>query len=289
MNGKAVKTDNVMRACLRNALAGSADDAEVLARFLAVLRARKWIRKGGSFIPSFCGAPIMKTCLYVILFLVACGTAAAAEGVFQINQTCAKVGCFAGDSAGFPVTITQAGSYRLTGNLDLTSAADPAIAEGITIGTAASFDSLGNVTLDLGGFSIKGAITCTGLPVTNCSTAAAPDGWGVRSYWSGATIRDGFVIGMSQGVICDRGCLIEDIHASSNAADGIHTSNALSVIDRCFAARNGRYGFWSSGNIRNSVAHENKIHGIFVQNGSAQGNSAMLNGGHGMVLGPTSA
>lgn len=42
--------------------------------------------------------------------------AVAADGELEINQACAgsSVGCFPGDSAGFPVSITQPGSYRFT-------------------------------------------------------------------------------------------------------------------------------------------------------------------------------
>ncbi len=39
------------------------------------------------------------------------GPAHAVDGVLEINQACAvNAGCFAGDTAGFPVTITGAGS-----------------------------------------------------------------------------------------------------------------------------------------------------------------------------------
>jgi hypothetical protein len=46
----------------------------------------------------------------------------AADGVIEINQSCVAGGCFAGDTAGFPVTISQPGSYRLTSNLSPTTA-----------------------------------------------------------------------------------------------------------------------------------------------------------------------
>src|SRR5262245_32443399 len=46
------------------------------------------------------------------------GSALAVDGVLEINQTCAtQTGCFPGDTAGFPVTISVPGSYRLTGSL----------------------------------------------------------------------------------------------------------------------------------------------------------------------------
>ena len=73
------------------------------------------------------------------------GPANAVDGVLEINQTCAvNTGCFAGDTAGFPVTISASGSYRLTGNLDLVGTAVPVIQ--ITAD---------RVTLDLNGFMVS--------------------------------------------------------------------------------------------------------------------------------------
>jgi hypothetical protein len=83
------------------------------------------------------------------------GFASAGDGVLEINQSCALVGCFAGDTAGFPVTIAASGSYRLTSNLETTS-------NGVTV-------SGEGVQLDLGGFTVDGAGRCTGTPVTSCA------------------------------------------------------------------------------------------------------------------------
>ena len=53
-----------------------------------------------------------------LLSLALATSAIASDGVLEINQTCAgQTGCFAGDAAGFPVTISASGSYRLTSNL----------------------------------------------------------------------------------------------------------------------------------------------------------------------------
>ena len=56
--------------------------------------------------------------LLPIALLAAAYAASASEGALEINQTCAlQTGCFAGDTPGLPVTLTQPGSYRLTSNL----------------------------------------------------------------------------------------------------------------------------------------------------------------------------
>ncbi len=56
--------------------------------------------------------------LFSLTLILALATSAfATDGVLEINQTCAvQTGCFAGDTAGFPVEIDVAGSYRLTSN-----------------------------------------------------------------------------------------------------------------------------------------------------------------------------
>ena len=63
----------------------------------------------------------------------------AVDGVLEINHACAvNTGCFPGDTAGYPVSITTAGSYRLTSSL-----------QG-RVGVSAE-----RVTLDLNGFTIS--------------------------------------------------------------------------------------------------------------------------------------
>ena len=61
--------------------------------------------------------------LGMTLVLGAALRAAASDGAREINQTAALAGAVTpGDTAGFPVTISQAGSYLLTGNLVVPSA-----------------------------------------------------------------------------------------------------------------------------------------------------------------------
>jgi hypothetical protein len=68
-----------------------------------------------------------------LAFLLAAAVASralASDGVLEINHSCATAagGCFPGDTAGYPVQITQPGSYRLTSNL-----AVPASTNGIEV------------------------------------------------------------------------------------------------------------------------------------------------------------
>ena len=66
-------------------------------------------------------------CLFVLLLT---GPALAADGVDEINQTSALAGGITpGDAAGFPITLTEPGSYVLTSNLSV-----PAGTSGIDVG-----------------------------------------------------------------------------------------------------------------------------------------------------------
>src|SRR3954463_6871090 len=88
------------------------------------------------------------------------GSVYAADGVVLIDQDRAMAGDITnGDAPGFPVTISQPGSYRLSGNLTL-SAPDVT-----PIQTTAD-----GVTLDLAGFSIIGPSLCSG-PAATCPAA----------------------------------------------------------------------------------------------------------------------
>jgi hypothetical protein len=114
--------------------------------------------------------------------------AVAVDGVIEINQACATgPGCFSGDPAGFPVTINQTGSYRLTGNLTV-----PANMTAISI-------NVPHVTLDLGGFEVKGPNSCSGTPVASCSTTDGNAGILSNNY--GTVVRNGNVIGMGGSCI----------------------------------------------------------------------------------------
>jgi hypothetical protein len=53
----------------------------------------------------------MRLLLTLLLLLALVPPALAVDGVLEINQTCAEqTGCFTGDAAGFPVTISASGA-----------------------------------------------------------------------------------------------------------------------------------------------------------------------------------
>src|SRR5580693_4484830 len=80
----------------------------------------------------------MRKTIFVILAMAMVPFCAlAVDGVVLINQSTVMA------AGGFPYTISQPGSYRLSGNLALTTV------------SAAIVITASNVTLDLNGFSIS--------------------------------------------------------------------------------------------------------------------------------------
>jgi hypothetical protein len=78
----------------------------------------------------------------------------AVDGVVLIDQNHAIAGNVTpSDAPGFPVTLSQPGSYRLSGNLT--------VPDGNTTAIQITSD---HVSLDMNGFSIIGPIACTSSP-----------------------------------------------------------------------------------------------------------------------------
>jgi len=87
---------------------------------------------------------------FMLTLLLALGSAPAlaVAGVLEINHTCAvQTGRFAPNAGGFPLLITNPGSYRLTSNLTLP--------DENTIGILVNAD---DVTIDLNGFAVIGPV-----------------------------------------------------------------------------------------------------------------------------------
>ena len=115
------------------------------------------------------------------------GSLFAVDGVVLIDQNRALAGGVTpGDFPGFPISITQPGSYRLSGNLTV----------GANV-TSAIEISANNVTLDLNGFQITGpAPTCAELNNPACVQA-----YGVTSLdfilRQGIKVRNGAITGFN--------------------------------------------------------------------------------------------
>lgn len=207
----------------------------------------------------------------IMLLSLAPLVAVANPSALEINQDCVAVGCFAGDNPGFPVEITQPGSYILTSDLSNPGLGVNAIAIGAS-----------PVDIDLNGHNIDGGGRCSGSPVTACSGFAGDRG--IVVYTGAATvthIHNGSVRGFGSGGI-----------VIFNADDGTLLEH-LNVIENSFGITIIGNSTMSTTRIRDSQVVRNLSYGITISNGSNQllventsivGNSAFgLNMGSGGV------
>ena len=138
----------------------------------------------------------------------------AADGVLEIHQACVATGCFPGDGPGFPVEITQDGSYLLTSNLQVPDENTTAISA-----------SAEHVSVDLGGFVISGVTVCSGNPIA-CSPLGSGRGIDLSINGVGA-VRNGIVRGMGSAGISAGGGVLEGLVVESNGTSGISSANAI--------------------------------------------------------------
>lgn len=212
-----------------------------------------------------------------LLALLASGPAQAVDGVIEINQVRAKAGGVTpGDTPLFPVTISQPGSYRLTGNLDVT---DASARPGGTLAenTTAIQVTADDVTIDLNGFMIKGPTACSGKPPT-CSPTGSGRGIDASTGQTSVAVMNGSVRGMgADGLLLNRSSttLAEKVRALSNGGSGI-TANAATncaadsnqftgidafTVTNCTAAFNGSAGI-NTFTAANCTASNNGGQGI---------------------------
>src|ERR1035438_128341 len=120
------------------------------------------------------------------------------DGVILIDQNKALAGNVTpGDTPGFPVTISQPGSYRLDSNLTVPD-----------VNTTAIVIAADNVTIDLNGFAILGNNVCAFVSINGSISFSCIPGGGVghstgngimtaiNQAHSNITIRNGTIQGM---------------------------------------------------------------------------------------------
>jgi len=182
----------------------------------------------------------------------------AVDGVIEINHALAKLGGVTpGDAPGYPVTISEPGSYRLSNNLVLTQTE-----QGIDI-------DADNVTLDLNGFSISGPVTCTpGAPA--CSGSGVNGANGIRTDISAKflTVKNGTVTGTGAGgisCVSGSGCVIENVVVSHTYGGGI-TIGSSGRVSNCNVHSNWGNGISvsSSAIINNNTIHLNGFRGLKI-------------------------
>jgi len=225
-----------------------------------------------------------------LLLTVLSVSAFAGDGVIEINQAAAAAGGVTpGDAAGLPVTLSESGSYRLTGNL--------ALPDENTGGILITAD---HVTVDLGGFAIIGPTFCTSVPNTPTTTCGPTgSGDGISGDLPGGfapeniTIRNGTVRGAgNRGITLIFG-RVERVRVISNGSSGIEVPIGLATdgeapgtaIVESWAIRNGFKGIAAGqrGRVENSIASFNGDLGIDCgQSCVVRGNTANWNGAGGI-------
>lgn len=218
--------------------------------------------------------------ILVLLFLTLATPALASDGVLEINQTCAvNTGCFAGDTAGFPVTVLDSGSYRLTGNLVVAD-------ENTTAITVVANDA----SIDLGGFTIKGPNSCSGNPTT-CTLSGT--GFGVEMVGNRIEVFNGSVTGLGSVGIYGSGTssnvsghVVHDVRVSQNRYQGVRINGKAATLRESVVILNGTNGIEMEGataNVVDNTVGLNGGWGISVNIGATvTGNRIYSNGGTGI-------
>lgn len=205
----------------------------------------------------------MRLMLTLLLLFALAMPALAVDGVLEINQACAvQTGCFAGDTAGFPVTITASGSYRLTGNL----AAGGQLGIGITAG---------DVTLDLNGFVVSTSMTA----ITSNSANTRLFNGTART-----TSQDSEVVNLGDSATIDRLTMVGDVDVDDEA----QITNCT-ITTEVRMGSNGRFiGNTITGSddgVGLSVGAKSIVKDNFI--GSFLGGSLIVTGGSCVVSGNT--
>lgn len=221
---------------------------------------------------------LVRRVLWMSLAAATCNGLYAVDGVTLIEPNrVARGNITPGDAPGFPITISQPGSYRLAGNLTVSD-----------MFTSAIEITADNVTLDLNGFSITGPNVCTPNPTT-CQGSGGGVGVHAGSFSAGIAapnnvrVMNGTVRGMGfHGVrLMGEGTSVERVNAYSNGGPGIVVGDG-SVIDSS-TILNGGSGIIGV-IVRGNISSNNRTSGIFVRGpgGVATGNSVKSNGNYGI-------
>ena len=183
------------------------------------------------------------------------GGGGSTAGVITIDQAKAEAGGITpGDAPGFPVTISQPGSYRLMGNLTV---ADVNL-DGIEIKTN------GGVTIDLNGFVVRGA-RCG---EQRCTINPPPSN-GINGLQPNFRVFNGTVENFGwSGIYAAGGAVIERVTAASNGYYGMVSNGSSQIIDSVARDNLGLGIAVLSGTVRGSLAHRNGIGQLRAANGA---------------------
>lgn len=202
----------------------------------------------------------------------------AVDGVIEINQARALAGGVTpGDAAGFPVTLSLPGSYRLTSNLTVDE------------NTTAIEISSGHLSIDLNGFEISGPNACSTTSFTpplniNCTLSGTGIGISAPNPFDDISIRNGGIRGMgNRGVSLNPSYQhhLENLSVSHNGDRGISAGNGVYRGNKVIL--NKGYGILGDDGIySDNFVGFNDIDGINGKNAVFSGNTSSHNGASGI-------
>jgi hypothetical protein len=195
----------------------------------------------------------------------------AVDGVIEINQTCATnsaEGCFSGDLPGFPVTINEPGSYRLTSDL--------IVASGVAILSPLG-TSPDNVSIDLNGFRIDGtSSTSNGIQISEGNN------WEIRN----GTL-EGFNSAVQQQAVSNGHRMIDlRVIGSSNTGISVASGEGHLMKDCSVTGSGGTQAAFIGARsvVIGNVFTGNSGNGLRMQSGAGYANNVIGNNG-GTVVG----
>ena len=200
--------------------------------------------------------------VWAVILLASATAAIAVDGVIEINQSSALAGgVSSGDQQGFPVTLSDPGSYRLTSGLTATAGFG-----GIVV-------TADNVTLDLNGFS-----------VISPGGGNFSDGISLGSRQN-VEIRNGTIRGFARAGIFTNNSThyirVIGVHAIGNAINAIDLQGNGNFVDGCIVGNsNNGIRVFDGSLVINSVARGIAFRGLNVGDTSGY-RSNVLTGNNG--------
>lgn len=188
--------------------------------------------------------------------LLASASGALAQATINHNKALAG-NVTPGDAPGYPITISRPGHYKLVGNLSV-----PVGSDGIVI-------TANDVTLDLNGFTVAGAGSCSRDNSTRVVSCSGGGHKGIAVSGSGGTLRNGTVRGFGWGISADAfGPSLIRMRATENSISGFQMNDpnglrtAASVVESV-ADINGSYGaVLTSALVQGSRFESNGVAGL---------------------------
>lgn len=196
----------------------------------------------------------------------AASPAAAVDGVIEINDARARQGGVTpGDMPGYPVTLNQPGSYRLTGDLFVT---------GTNLDVVVIDAS--HVVLDLNGFSIR----CL-FALTPCKENGSGVGVRIGDGVANVVVRNGAIRDVAgRAVVGGRQVTLEDLRVVDNGGGLILNG----VVRRSIISGNGSEGVFGNADISDCLIQLNGASGIQMRSGSVRDSRILANEGAGVVV-----